>query len=162
MPIKSVRVFAVQIIEQGKRGFGRERVESSISLGSDRGAPSRCRAGAVRRRATAGLGYGRGDLAFVAVLAGILVYVLLPRPRLPQGAVHHERMPTVHMPDLLGFMLATTFFALPLIVSAQEPWLGGPWGLYLLTGLPGLIALLIFYIAIRHQCLWLQGRPGTT
>ena len=106
--------------------------------------------------ATAGLGYGRADLALVAVVLGALAYVLPPRPRIPDGAVHHERMPTVYMPDLLGFMLATTFFALPLIVSAQEPWRNGPWGLFLFTGIPGLIALLIFWIAIRHQCLWLR------
>ncbi len=106
--------------------------------------------------ATAGLGYGRADLAFLGVLVGVLFYIALPRPRLPEGAIHHERLPSVTMPDLLGFMLATTFFALPLIVAAQEPWLDGPWGLYLLTGLPGLVALLILYIALRHQCLWLK------
>lgn len=106
--------------------------------------------------ATAGLGYGRADLALAGVVLALLAYAVPPRPRVPDGAVHHERMPTVYMPDLLGFMLATTFFALPLIVSAQEPWLGGPWGLLLFTGIPGLITLLIFWIAIRHQCLWLR------
>lgn len=106
--------------------------------------------------ATAGLGYGRADLAFLGVLVGILFYIALPRPYLPEGAIHHQRVPSVHMPDLLGFMLATTFFALPLIVSAQAPWQNGPWGLYLMTGLPGLISLLILYIALRHQCLWLR------
>jgi hypothetical protein len=106
--------------------------------------------------ATAGLGYGRGDLALAGVVLAGLAYLVPPRPRAPEGAVHHERMPTVHMPDFLGFMLATTFFALPLVVSAQERWLEGPWSLYLLTGLPGLMTLVIFWIAIRHQCLWLR------
>ncbi|MBU1176255.1 MAG: hypothetical protein KKH72_12695 [Alphaproteobacteria bacterium] len=106
--------------------------------------------------ATLGFGYGQTLVAIAAVAAAILVYWLVPRPAVPQGAVHHERMPTVTMPDLLGFMLATTFFALPLIVAAHDPWIGGPWALYLLTGLPGLIAMIIFWIAIRHQCLWLK------
>lgn len=106
--------------------------------------------------ATLGFGYGQVLWALMAVAAAILVYILPPRLKPPQGAITHERMPTVYMPDLLGFMLATVFLALPLIVSAQEPWLGGPWGIYLLTGLPALIVMLIFWISTRHQCMWLK------
>ncbi len=106
--------------------------------------------------ATIGLGYGRADLALAAIVAGGLVYALPPRPKPPQGAVYHERMPTVFMPDLLGFMLATTFFTLPLIVAVNQPSLGqSPW-FFAMFWTPGAVALLIFWIAARHQCLWLR------
>ena len=106
--------------------------------------------------ATLGFGYGQVLWALLAVVIAILAYVLPPRPKPPQGAITHDRMPTVYMPDLLGFMLATLFLALPLIISAQEPWLGGPWGIYLLTGLPALVVMFIFWISTRHQCMWLK------
>ena len=106
--------------------------------------------------ATLAFGYGQTLYALGAAIAAILVYWLVPRPKVPEGAIHHDRMPAVIMPDVLGFMLATVFFALPLIISAQEPWLDGPWGLFLLTGLPGLVALYIFWISTRHQCMWLK------
>lgn len=105
--------------------------------------------------AVLGLGYGQTLVALLALVAGGLVYILVPRPKLPHDAIHHERMPTVVMPDILGFMLATLFFSLPLIISAQQPWSDGPFGFYLMTGIPGLIACAIFWIATRHQCLWL-------
>lgn len=103
-----------------------------------------------------GFGYGHTYLALGGVAAGILIYSLVPRPVVPRGAMHHERLPSTYMPDLLGFMLATLFLALPLIVAVHDPWLEGPWALYLLTGLPGLVSLLIFHISIRHQIMWLK------
>ena len=106
--------------------------------------------------AVAGFGYGLTLLALGGVAAGTAVYIFIPRPVVPKGAVHHERMPSTYMPDLLGFMLATLFLALPLIVAVHDPWLDGPWSLYLLTGLPALISLFIFYISIRHQIMWLK------
>ena len=107
----------------------------------------------------AGVGYGRWLWAALAVVLAIVVYVLPPRPIVPAGALHHERMPSVYMPDLVGFLLATTFLAMPFIISAQESWLGGPWALMLLMWLPGLIALAIFWVATRYQCFWVELLP---
>ncbi len=84
---------------------------------------------------------------------------LLPRPKPPPGALHHERLPSVWMPDLVGLLLATTFLAMPFIISAGEPWLGGPWMLTLFMWPPGLIALAIFWIAARYQCFWIRLEP---
>ncbi len=105
--------------------------------------------------AVAGFGYGHAYLALGGVAVGILVYVLVPRPVVPKGAMHHERMPSTYMPDVLGFMLSTLFLALPLIVAVHDPWIEGPWALYLMTGLPALVSLFIFYVSTRHQIMWL-------
>lgn len=107
-----------------------------------------------------GFGHGQWPVAGLLVVLAILVYALPPRPVLPEGALHHERMPSVFMPDLLGFLLATTFLAMPLVISAQEPWLGGPWGLMLFMWPPGLAALVIFWMSIRYQSFWIKLAPG--
>lgn len=109
----------------------------------------------------AGFGHGRWPWAALAVVLAALVYILLPLPAVPDGALHHERMPSVTIPDLLGFLLATTFLAMPFVISAQEPWLDGPWALMLFMWLPGLVALAIFVMAIRYQCFWVKLSPDS-
>ena len=104
--------------------------------------------------AVAGAGYGRWSAAALLLAAGAVWYLLLPRPSVPPGALRHDRLAAVWLPDLIGFLLATTFLSLPFIVSAHESWLGGPWGPMLLTWPLGLAALTIFWIAARHQCWW--------
>ncbi len=109
--------------------------------------------------ATAGFGYGQWLWSALTVGLAVLAYALPPRPIVPAGALHHQRMPSVFMPDLLGFLLATTFLAMPFIISAQEEWLGGPWALMLFMWLPGLIALAILWMAARYQCFWVSLSP---
>lgn len=104
-------------------------------------------------------GHGQGALASLAAAFGIGVYLFLPRPRPPEGALFAERMPSVHMPDLAGLILAVPFLSIPFIVSALEPWMGGPWGLMLFMWPPGLIALAIFWFASGYQCSWILLRP---
>jgi hypothetical protein len=99
-------------------------------------------------------GYERPGIAAAAALLAIAAYWIIPRPALPAKALHHERLPSVWMPDLLGVLLATTFLSLPLIIAAREDWLGGPWMFMLFMWPPGLIALAIFWIAARYQCFW--------
>ncbi|CAG1014840.1 MAG: hypothetical protein F9K19_14490 [Rhizobiaceae bacterium] len=102
----------------------------------------------------AAFGYGRLDAAAACGGAAIAAYLLPPRPKPPEGAFHHDRLPSVWMPDLLGFLLATTFLAMPFIVSALEEWPGVPWGLMLFMWPPGLVALAIFWFSARYQCFW--------
>ena len=106
--------------------------------------------------AVAGLGHGDWTRAALVAGAGLAVYVLLPRPRVPEGAMIVERMPSVFVPDLLAALLATTFLAMPFIIVAHEPWLGGPGGLMLFMWLPGLVALAIYWIAASSQCHWVR------
>ncbi len=109
--------------------------------------------------ATAGFGHGNPGLALGLAALAAAIYGLLPRPRLPPAALHQKRMPTVYMPDLLALLLATTFLAMSLIISAREDWLDGPWGLMLFMWPRGLIALAIFWMAARYQCLWVLVEP---
>jgi hypothetical protein len=56
------------------------------------------------------------------LLAGVAIYVLLPRRRHPKGAAVYSRFHAVIMPDVLGCLLAGTFFAIPLfVVPANAP-----------------------------------------
>lgn len=93
----------------------------------------------------------------------VAVYLLVPRPAVPEGALHHERLPSTVMPDLIGFLLGTTFFAMPLVIINTEAWLEGVWWIPLMFWLPGLFALAIFYMAASYACSWiLLRRDGMT
>lgn len=107
----------------------------------------------------AGLGHGLWVWSAGALGVAALIYILPPRPRPPAGAWFAGRGPAVIMPDLLGALLATTFFALPFLIAAHDPLIGSPLGPFLLTGPPGLAALAIFWIAARSQCFWIAVAP---
>jgi len=87
----------------------------------------------------------------------VAVYLLIPRPTIPEDALRHEALPSTIMPDVLGFMLGVTFFALPLVIIS-EPWLEGVWQIPLMFALPGLFALAIHYIAAQYACSWVRLR----
>jgi len=105
------------------------------------------------------LGYGYAAWALLAAGLGVALYLALPRPRPPEGALFAERMPSVYMPDLAGLVLALPFLSAPFIIAARETWIGGPWGLMVFIAPPGLVALAIFWIATRYQCSWIVLRP---
>lgn len=105
--------------------------------------------------AVAAFGHGQWLWAALAFVLAVLVYALVPRPLPPHGALHHERLPSVYIPDLVGFLLATVFLAMPFVIAAQQPQLGRSWALILFLWLPGLIALAILWLAIGYQCFWL-------
>jgi hypothetical protein len=100
------------------------------------------------------LGHGLPGWATVCATAGLALYALLPRPCPPRGALFAERMPSVWMPDLVTLILTLPFLAGPFVIAAREEWLGGPWALMLFLWPPGLIALVIAWVATRHQCGW--------
>jgi hypothetical protein len=106
--------------------------------------------------AVAAFGHGQWLWAALAFALAVLVYAFVPRPLPPHGALHHERLPSVFMPDLVGFLLATTFLALPFVIAAREPWQGGPWALMLFMWPPGLVALSVLWLSIRYQCFWVK------
>ena len=104
-----------------------------------------------------------GDLVVAALLgiAAILIYVLLPRITIPDGAYTYERIPAVIGPDILGFFMTSVFIALPFMASALE---GAEWGdLFdeihpsaLLVWPLALISGIILYIAYRYANFWLK------
>lgn len=92
-------------------------------------------------------------------LAALAVYILVPRPAVPAGALRFETMPAIVMPDMLGFLLGTTFFALPLVVMASEEALReGLWILVAVMWLLGSAALAIHVIAARNAVSWIVLR----
>ena len=91
-------------------------------------------------------------------IPALAVYLLIPWPTVPENALRHERLPATIMPDLIGFMLGVTFFALPLVIINSDFSLEGVWQIPLMFGLPGLFALAIFYVAARYASSWVLLR----
>lgn len=88
----------------------------------------------------------------------VAVYLLIPRPTPPTGALRHEALPAIIMPDVLGFLLGVTFFALPFVIVNSDPLLKDVWIIHAVLWLLGAFALAILYIAARHACSWIQLR----
>jgi hypothetical protein len=81
-----------------------------------------------------------GFLAPWLLGGGLAAYLLLPRRRHREGAIHYGGMQAVVMPDLVATMLLVTFLALPLGVMKEN-------GVSLLDlGGTGWILLLVFWL----------------
>ena len=94
------------------------------------------------------------------LLAGVVIYVLLPRRKHPAGAAVYSRVHAVIMPDVLGCLLSAVFFALPLfVVPANSSSPGGLFsfedGWAILTVICWLLALL--GAAILAWSAWYAG-----
>ncbi len=111
-----------------------------------------------------------------ALLAlGLGAYLLLPRPRRMPDMIGCSRMSAVVLPDLLGALLTSFFFALPLLVIQQNAWAfsfdGGAWFVPLaacwLLALPGLVILGIaafnasFSIQLADEALRIRSWRGS-
>lgn len=108
--------------------------------------------------AVVGIGHGAWGWAAGLAAAGVAVYAALPRPQPPDGAWIVDRMPSVYMPDVLAALLVTTFLALPFIIAARDSMLDSPWGPMLMTGIPALVSMAIYWIAASYQCRWVRAR----
>jgi len=94
--------------------------------------------------------------AAAAAIAGILIYVGLKRPQVPRDAFRHEPMPSVYMPDLLGFVIGVPLFSLSFVVVASDPLLSGVWPIYVLFWVPASFSIVIFIIAARYATSWVR------
>jgi len=65
-------------------------------------------------------------------------------------------MPSIYMPDLLGFVIGVPLFSLPFVVVASDPLLGGVWPLYVLFWIPASFSLVIFVVAARYATSWVR------
>jgi hypothetical protein len=97
-----------------------------------------------------GVRFGLG-VAVIALAAAGAAYVLIPREKPPEGALLFERLPAVIGPDILGFLLGTFFFGLPLAAAVFE---GDPLGTIhpsaILAWPMAIFALAILAIAAVH------------
>lgn len=99
----------------------------------------------------------RPALAGMFLAAGLALYLFLPVARAPQGALVHDRLPAVVIPDILGFALTSFFFATPV-------WFGGGAGnlaagihpMAVLTWPMACGSLVILAVAANHASAWLR------
>lgn len=60
--------------------------------------------------------YPLENYSYLLILLSILVYIFIPKPKVPQGAAYYTRLNAVYLADILGFflwMFAWFFFFLP-------------------------------------------------
>ncbi|MDP2297346.1 MAG: hypothetical protein Q8M24_18035 [Pseudolabrys sp.] len=55
----------------------------------------------------------RPALAAMFFAGGLAFYVFLPGAAPPQGALVHDRLSAIIIPDALGFVLSSLFFTMP-------------------------------------------------
>ncbi len=103
--------------------------------------------------------YPYRDHALWLLAIGILLYLLIPRPRHPAQAVVHPKFKSIYGPDLVATMLAGVFFALPFLIVSKMSDLGdfGSGWAYLTLVMWGLAALgsVIFVFAARYEAFHL-------
>lgn len=89
-------------------------------------------------------------IGLLVLLAGLVIYILMPWPKPPAGAHVYARGPAVVGPDIMGFMLTGIFLALPFIIGIA--------GTMLLFLPVALISGLILYIAAWYGSFYLVIR----
>lgn len=90
------------------------------------------------------------NYAYVLLLLAILIYIYLPRPKVPEGAASFTRVNAVYLPDMLGMSLwlaAWMFFFLP---DDSAP----VFVRYFLLSFFGLFALAIILPTIKYASSW--------
>ncbi|MFP1631638.1 hypothetical protein ACLB6G_07875 [Zhengella sp. ZM62] len=107
----------------------------------------------------------RGLLAGLMLAgAGLAVYVLMPRAPRPDNAFIYDRMPAVHGPDLVAYLLTGVFFALPFWARMGEEYLWADFGLLvhpsaLLSWPLALISVSILWFSAHYAAFWLVIEP---
>lgn len=91
-------------------------------------------------------------IGLLTLVAGVVIYILIPWPKPPAGAHVYARGPAVIGPDIMGFMLTGIFLGLPFVI--------GIFGTMLLFLPMALISGLILYIAAWYGSFYLVIRDG--
>ena len=91
------------------------------------------------------------------IVAGLALYIVLPRPRCNEQWMRYARGPAVIAPDLLGLLLTPFFIALPVAVVANTkpaavfaPTQGGWIWLYIVFGLLALSGIALLISGLRY------------
>jgi hypothetical protein len=88
--------------------------------------------------------------SYMLILVALLIYIVLPRPKIPQGAVYYIRFNTVYLADALGVFLwfgAWMFFFLP---DDSAP----VFVRYFLLSFFGIFALAIILPTLKYAASW--------
>ena len=95
-----------------------------------------------------------------ALFAAIAVYVGLPAAPRPSNAMSYQRIPAIVAPDILVFLMAGVFIALPFWARMGEPELWSDFGLLihpaaLITWPLAMIVVVILYFSARSASFWM-------
>jgi hypothetical protein len=97
--------------------------------------------------------------ALASLVLAALLYLGLPRERLPADVLRHDRLAARLLPDLLGVLLSLPFFAIPVILVRHDPLLGGAWPVIPIMGFMGLFGVLILLVAAWYASTWMRIHP---
>jgi hypothetical protein len=87
--------------------------------------------------------------------AGVAFYLLLPGAAPPQGALAHDRLPAIVIPDVLGFALSSFFFAMPFWFGPGAS-IGGIHPMAVLTWPMAIGSLAILAVSAHSASAWLR------
>lgn len=106
--------------------------------------------------------YPDRSLGLALLAAAFLIYFFFPRVQLPENSLTYSRRASVVLPDMLGLLGGSFFFALPILILAenapgQYPWAeNGGWHLLTYTmWLMGFLFLLLAVIGFFYSTLYL-------
>lgn len=99
----------------------------------------------------------RPAVAAILLGAGLAFYLFLPGAAPPQGALIHDRLPAIIIPDVLGFALVSFFFAMPFWFGGEDSSLfGGIHPMAVLTWPLALGSLAIVAVAAHRASAWIR------
>ncbi|MCC0028522.1 MAG: hypothetical protein H6889_16370 [Brucellaceae bacterium] len=98
--------------------------------------------------------------ASALVALGVAIHAFVPRAARPAQARVYDRIPSVHGPDILGYLLTGFFFALPFWARMGEEYLWVDFGLLvhpsaLLTWPLALISISILWFSAHYAAFWM-------
>lgn len=99
----------------------------------------------------------RPAVAAILLGVGLAFYLFLPVAAPPQGALTHDRMSSIIIPDALGFALVSFFFAMPVWFGRGDGSLfGGIHPMAILTWPLAFGSLAILAVAAHRASAWLR------
>jgi hypothetical protein len=98
----------------------------------------------------------RPVLAALLLLSGLAFYLLLPAAKRPPNALVYDRLPAIVLPDVVGFLLAGIFLAMPFWIG---PGPGSPSGMVhpvaIMTWPLAIGSLGILVVTAHYASFWL-------
>jgi len=111
--------------------------------------------------------YPHRTLGLWLILAAFLIYFMIPREKRIPERIYYGRYASVVIPDLMGLIGAAFFFALPILIVANNdpgsmPWTleGGWWVVTAVLWFMAALFLSMIFIANHYSTLWLQITPS--
>ncbi len=86
------------------------------------------------------------------LIAGVLLYLMIPRRRLAPDALYYLTGPAILGPDIAGFILSTGFFWLGRVLLVWEGWFLFP--IAIILWVLGLFGVLLLFVGLWYATLW--------